>query len=184
MIIRFLFSSLLLVLVSACATTTPLMPKGAAAGYNITSVAVDASQVPPKQMIHIPATHSKLDTDVTRALTKQLVNVPNTDGRKVTYVFQMTSITLGDNAANASPYTVSSIGGMAELRDAKSGEVLVPAGRVFSATPRSLADASKMTVGLLTLNPNLFKTRQEDYVDTVNHFAATIRKKVFNFLRS
>ncbi|WP_433989825.1 hypothetical protein SuNHUV7_06840 (plasmid) [Pseudoseohaeicola sp. NH-UV-7] len=174
-----LFAALLLVVsLSACATSA-IMTQGSAKPYNITSVSVDVSQLTSKQLISLPPA-KQINADLTSSLQRELAAGSDKNGRSAIFVLQVNAFTLGDSGRETlNQYSVSTIGGTAEIRDAKSGEVLVPGGNVFSATPRSIADAAVLTGAILTLNPNGYKTRQQDYQDTINNFAVTIRQRLF-----
>lgn len=153
------------------------MEAGSARPYNITKVSVDVSQLTPKQLIGLPPAE-QIDADLTRALRQQLATASDKSGQSAIFVLQVNEFTLGDSGnALFNSYSVSKIWAIAEIRDARSQEVLVPGGRVFSATPRG--NFLKFTGAQLSGNPDKYKTRQQDYRDTIDYFAATVRKNIF-----
>jgi hypothetical protein len=176
--IRLIIKSLVVVLVSACASGADF-PVRAAVGYNITSVSVDTSQLDPNELIGLPSVQ-QINADFVRALERELAAGSSQSGRPASFNFQISLFQLRENGANGlNPNSFSRLLGEGEIRDAATGEVLVQPGLIFSVTPRSMADSTEMLKGMLTGNQNLVKSKEQDYQDTINHFAASLRDRAF-----
>ncbi|MCP5072767.1 MAG: hypothetical protein GY947_05650 [Rhodobacteraceae bacterium] len=158
--------------VSAC-VPEPLLDASAASGYSIRSVDIDVSAIEGlKGGREITKTPEQIRADIDGTVTHVLQQASAENGRPLKVSIAVDSVALVSPGQALLLGGVSTIRGMLTATDAKTGDVVIPATKVFGTAKGGWAPGG-------ILGAASTKTPENDYKATVVGFANDVKLRLF-----
>ncbi len=139
--------------------------------FQVRAVNVDLSQFERVKGRNIDVPRAQVERDLSAALTRELTAASAGNSRPVDVDMKIFSVSLVSPGQAALVGGLSNVSGEISVRDARSGEVLVPPTEI-AGTPSGYAPGGIIAVALT-------KSPQEDYQATVAGFAADVRRSLY-----